>query len=147
LYQQSPASLSSISVSIQTEPQMFSMSQSYTLPLLTNGHAKGVTSLYTVAGNGTLPRHQLLEHSGETLPRRDSVSLRRGGQYQYPALDTKYEDTKYNESHYLVDDSKYALDTEDSKSFDHLMPSSGSDQMATGSNYGGMREVEMEARR
>ena len=32
------------------EPQMFSMSQSYTLPLLTNGHAKGVTSLYTVAG-------------------------------------------------------------------------------------------------
>ena len=53
------------------------------------------------------------------------MSLRRGGQYQYPALDTKYEDTKYNESHYLVDDSKYALDTEDSKSFDHLMPSSG----------------------
>ena len=33
-----------------SEPQMFSMSQSYTLPLLTNGHAKGVTSLYTVAG-------------------------------------------------------------------------------------------------
>ena len=51
---------------------------------------------------------------------RDSVSLRRVGQYQYPALDTKYEDSQY-----LVDDSKYAPDTEDSKSFDHLMPSSG----------------------
>ena len=56
---------------------------------------------------------------------RDSVSLRRAGPYQYPAIDTKYEDTKYNDSQYLVDDSKYALDTEDSKSFDHLMPSSG----------------------
>ena len=65
------------------------------------------------------------------------MSLRRGvpGYQQYPALDTKYEETKYNESkygetkynesHYLVDDAKFALDTEDSKSFDHLMPSSG----------------------
>ena len=57
---------------------------------------------------------------------RDSMSLRRGGQYQYPALDTKYEEGKYNnDPQYLVDDSKFALDTEDSKSFDHLMPSSG----------------------
>ena len=55
------------------------------------------------------------------------MSLRRGGQYQYPALDTKYEEgIKYNnDPQYLVDDSKFALDTEDSKSFDHLMPSSG----------------------
>ena len=54
------------------------------------------------------------------------MSLRRGGQYQYPALDTKYEEGKYNnDPQFLVDDSKFALDTEDSKSFDHLMPSSG----------------------
>ena len=37
-----------------SEPQMFSMSQSYTLPLLTNGHAKGVTSLYTVPGHWSI---------------------------------------------------------------------------------------------
>jgi len=100
MYQQSPSSLSSISVSIQTDPQLFSLNQSYTMPMLANGHSKtGITSLYTVTGNGTLPRGHVDLAGTKSLSRGD-LELRRE-QNPYP---------------------QYALDNEESKSFDHLMP-------------------------
>ena len=85
-----------------TEPQMLSLNPSYTMPMLANGHSKtGITSLYTVTGNGTLPRGHI-DLAGTQSHSRADLELRRE-QNHYP---------------------QYAMDTEDSKSFDHLMPTS-----------------------
>ena len=68
--------------------------------MLANGHSKtGITSLYTVTGNGTLPRGHVDLAGTKSLSRGD-LELRRE-QNPYP---------------------QYALDNEESKSFDHLMP-------------------------
>merc|ERR1712183_97015 len=68
LYKQSPATLSSISVSIQTDPQLWSLQQSYTMPLLANGHTSGLL-------HGTLPRGRL-DHVAATCSRYE---LRQAG--------------------------------------------------------------------
>lgn len=67
LYRQSQSNtLSSISVSIQTDPPLWSIQPSYTLPMLANGHTKtGQTSFY----NGTLPRGRLEHHVATTCSR------------------------------------------------------------------------------
>ena len=59
------------------EPQMFSMSQSYTLPLLSNGHAKGVTSLYTVQGEGGMEDNQRVKQDHEQPKNMNNTILSR----------------------------------------------------------------------
>jgi len=67
------------SVSIQTDPPVWSLQSSYTMPMLANGHTTNKTGLTSFYGNGTLPRGRIENHHVATTCSRYELRQQQPG--------------------------------------------------------------------